>query len=88
MGHAPRERVARLPEKLLKIREHLGLSQNGIIKHLNLEDKLTREDISKFERGIREPSLRTILTFAKAIGVSTDLLIDDDADLPQNILRK
>jgi transcriptional regulator with XRE-family HTH domain len=88
MGHAPREKVLRLPEKLLQIREHLGLSQNGIIKRLNLEEKLTREDISKFERGIREPSLRTILIFARAINVSTDLLIDDEADLPQNISPK
>ena len=88
MGHAPREKALRLPEKLLQIREHLGLSQNGIIKHLNLEEKLTREDISKFERGVREPSLRTILIFARAINVSTDLLIDDEANLPQNILPK
>lgn len=86
MGHAPREKVLRLPEKLLQIREHLGLSQNGIIKHLGLEDKLTREDISKFERGIREPNLRTILLYARAVQTTTDILIDDELDLPQNVL--
>ncbi|MGC2236181.1 MAG: helix-turn-helix transcriptional regulator [Pyrinomonadaceae bacterium] len=82
MGHAPREKVLRLPEKLLQIRQHLQLSQNGIIRHLNLEDKLTREDISKFERAIREPSLPTLLRYARAIGTSTDVLIDDKIDLP------
>lgn len=82
MGHAPREKVLRLPEKLLRIRQHLQLSQNGIIKYLNLEDKLTREDISKFERGVREPSLPTLLCYARAANVSTDVLIDDETELP------
>lgn len=82
MGHAPRERVSRLPHKLLSIRQHLGLSQNQMIRHLNLEDKSSREDVSKFERGIREPSLPTLLKYARAVGISTDVLIDDEAELP------
>lgn len=81
MGHAPREKVIKLPEKLLQIRKHLQLSQNGIIKYLNLEEKLTREDISKFERGIREPSLPTLLRYARAVRISTDTLIDDEINL-------
>ena len=81
MGHA-REKIARLPEKLLCIREHLKLSQNELVRRLALEDKLTREDISKFERGIREPSLLTLLRYAQSVRVSTDILIDDDAELP------
>jgi transcriptional regulator with XRE-family HTH domain len=81
MGHAPREKAAQLPRKLLQIRNRLKLSQNELVRHLNLQDKLTREDISKFERGIREPSLPTLLNYARAVSISTDVLIDDDAEL-------
>ena len=82
MGHAPRERVYKLPQKLLLIREHLQLSQNELVRRLGLESKVTREDISKFERGVREPTLPTLLKYAQSVGVSTDVLIDDGAELP------
>jgi transcriptional regulator with XRE-family HTH domain len=88
MGHAPREKTEHLAKKLLDIRKILGLSQNEIIRHLNLTDKLTREDVSKFERGIREPSLRTLLKYARAINVSTDVLIDDELELSDFINTK
>ena len=81
MGHA-RERVLRLPEKLLQIRNHLELSQNELVKCLNMENKLAREDISKFERGVREPSLPILLSYARAVSISTDVLIDDELELP------
>lgn len=81
MGHA-REQTKRLAPKLKQIREALDLSQDGIIRLLGLEDNLTREDISKFERGIREPPLRVIVRYARALRISTDVLIDDDLDLP------
>lgn len=81
MGHS-REKALNLPQKLLQIREHLGLSQNELVRRLGLENKVTREDISKFERGVREPSLPTLLKYARACGVSTDVLIDDEVGLP------
>lgn len=81
MGHA-REQTKRLAIKLRQIREELNLSQDGMIRLLNLEDDLIREDISKFERGIREPPLRVIVKYARALRISTDVLIDDDLDLP------
>jgi transcriptional regulator with XRE-family HTH domain len=81
MGHAPREKVCNLPKKLLLIREHLQLSQNELVRRLGLEDKLTREDVSKFERGIREPSLPTLLKYARLVHISTDILIDDKAEI-------
>lgn len=87
MGHA-REQTKRLAEKLKQIRKNLNLSQGGMVKFLNLEDKLTREDISKFERGIREPSLPTILKYARSIGISTDILIDDEQNLPPMVFKK
>ena len=81
MGHA-REQTKRLASKLRQIRIELNLSQDGIIRLLGLEDDLTREDISKFERGIREPPLRVIVRYARTLRISTDVLIDDDLNLP------
>ena len=83
MGRYHRKKPARLSEKLLKIRKRLGLSQNGLIKYLNLEEELTQSRISGYELGTREPSLPTLLKYARAIGISTDVLIDDELDLPE-----
>lgn len=82
MGKGKRERPARLGEKLTEIRKKLALSQNGMLRHLRLDDKLTREELSAYERGVREPSLLTLLKYAQAAGVYVDTLIDDDVDLP------
>lgn len=82
MGRAAREKPARLGDKLVQVRSILELSQDGMIRRLGLEHRLTREDISKYERGIREPSLPTLLRYAYVFGISTDVLIDDALDLP------
>jgi transcriptional regulator with XRE-family HTH domain len=81
MGHA-REQTEKLAAKLKQIREELNLSQGGMIKFLGMDNTLSREDISKFERGVREPPLRVILKYARATGISTDVLLDDEQDLP------
>jgi hypothetical protein len=38
-----------------------------------------------FELGEREPSLIVLLRYARAAGVSTDVLIDDELDLPKRL---
>src|ERR1051325_10525040 len=85
MGRAARMRPARLAEKLLHIRNALGLSQNEMIKRLGLEDVLYRSNISGFEVGEREPPLPVLLKYARAAGVSVDALIDDEMDLPDKL---
>jgi transcriptional regulator with XRE-family HTH domain len=85
MGSASRDKPRRLPEKLAQIRERLGLSQNGLLRHLGLEGRLGRAKISEFERGEREPTLPVLLKYARAAGVSTDVLIDDELDLPKKL---
>ena len=88
MGQAQRERPARLAEKLLHVRTALGLSQNEMIRRMRLDEKLTRENISTFERGVREPSLPVLLQYARAAGVYVDTLIDDEVDLPERLPAK
>ena len=85
MGKAARRRPARLGEKLLQIREVLGLSQNEIIKHLGLTEVISRDNVSAYELGRREPSLLVLFEYARAAGVCVDILIDDKSDLPKKL---
>jgi transcriptional regulator with XRE-family HTH domain len=83
MSSAARERPVRLPEKLKAIREALGLSQGGIIIRIGYEgSQVTRSVVSKFELGKREPSLLVLYAYAQAANVSSDVLLDDELDLP------
>jgi transcriptional regulator with XRE-family HTH domain len=85
MGRYHRKRPARLAQKLLSIRTELGFSQNGMIRHLGLDDELTQSRISGYELGTREPSLLTLLKYAQAAGLCVDLLIDDKLELPKKL---
>ena len=87
MGHTP-EKPKRLAQKLLQIRQGLGLSQNGLIKHLGLTEQLSQGKISEFETGRREPSLLILLKYARAAGVVMDVLVDDELDLPERLPSK
>ena len=88
MGVKARQRPERLAEKLLQIRTALGLSQSELLRRLGLEDVISYKKISDYERGEREPSLIILLQYARAVGVSTDVLIDDELDLPDKLPAK
>jgi transcriptional regulator with XRE-family HTH domain len=92
MGRIPREQPSRLTEKLIYVRRAMNLSQDELVRRLGLEGRLSREEISKYERGLRTPSLLTLLQYARAAGLIVDDLIDDEIDLPRelptNKLRK
>lgn len=86
MGTA-RQRVDRLPEKLLQIRLALGLSQAEMLKRLDVEDMVVYNRISDYELGKREPPLKILLRYARVAGVSMEVLADDDLDLPKKFKR-
>lgn len=88
MGKQTRKRPRRLPEKLLEIRQKLGLSQNEMVRRMGLEDEIERDYISKYERGTLEPSLWVLLQYARAANVWADALIDNDLDLPEKLPSK
>ena len=88
MGKSARERPKRLAEKLLQIRISLGLSQNEMLAVLGLKEKVFRSAVSGYELGTREPTLPVILRYARLVGISTDLLIDDALDLPERLPTK
>jgi transcriptional regulator with XRE-family HTH domain len=80
MGNA-RRRPRRLAEKLLHIRNALGLSQSEIHRLLGIEDEAYTR-ISDYELGKAEPTLMVLLQYSRVAGVHTEALIDDDLDLP------
>ena len=83
MGSASRIRPIRLPEKLLKIRTDLKLSQIELAEELSFDDfHLRKSDISRYETGLREPSLIVLLKYAKLADVSMEALVDDAIRLP------
>jgi transcriptional regulator with XRE-family HTH domain len=88
MARGPREKPERLSEKLLTIRQMLGLSQTEMLRRLEAEDRMAYHRISEFESGKGEPSLPILLKYARLIGISTDVLIDDELDLPEKLPSK
>jgi transcriptional regulator with XRE-family HTH domain len=85
MGQAARAKPKRLGEKLLQIRKALGLSQNGIAVRMGLAEKLSGKKIAEFEIGRREPSLLVLLQYARAAGITIDMLADDEIDMPRSL---
>ncbi len=85
MGKARRPRPARLAEKLVTVRDSLGLSQNEMLNRLGLSNEFGRNYISAFELGTREPPLPVLLEYARAAGVWLDVLVDDKLDLPKKM---
>jgi transcriptional regulator with XRE-family HTH domain len=85
MGQGSRPKPIRLAEKLLEVRNELGLSQNELINRLGLVDELTQARISAYERAVREPPLLVLLRYAEIAGVYVDALINDELDLPRRL---
>lgn len=83
MARGARMKPERLAEKLIQIRTALGLSQNELIRKLDVD--LTQNRISEYETGKGEPPLPVLLRYARLVGISTDVLIDDELDLPVKI---
>lgn len=88
MGRKARPKLKHLAGKLLQIRNALGLSQTEILYRLGVEDLITYHQISRFETGTREPPYIVLLRYARVAGISTDVLIDDELNLPAKLPAK
>ena len=86
MARGVRLKPKRLTEKLIQVRLSLGLSQNELIRMLDVD--LTQNRISEYETGKGEPPLPVLLKYARVAGVCVDVLIDDDLDLPAKLPAK
>lgn len=86
MGRKARLRPERLPEKLRQIRIALGLSQTEMLNRLEFDIHYSR--ISEYEPGKNEPALPILLKYARMAGVSMDVLVDDELNLPAKLPAK
>jgi len=75
-------------EKLRQIRDALELSQNEMLKRLGSPEGILGTSISGYERGVREPPLLILLAYGRTVGVSVEMLIDDEMDLPAKLSSK
>ena len=85
MGTKPRYRPKHLGRKLLQIRNALGLSQSEMLWRLGAEKLFTTARISEYESGLREPTLRVLLAYARVARVHLETIIDDESVLPDKI---
>jgi transcriptional regulator with XRE-family HTH domain len=85
MGTNPRVGPKRLAEKLRYIRASLDLTQEELLRRLDIEGLATQSKISEFESGKRVPSLLIVLQYSRLAGVHMEDIIDDGIDLPDNI---
>lgn len=79
------KKAKRLGEKLLAIRDGLGLSQSEMLRRLDYEDVLPYNRISDYELGKRVPPLPVVLEYAKVAGVHLEDIVDDELDLPDRL---
>ncbi|HVG32105.1 MAG TPA: helix-turn-helix domain-containing protein [Pyrinomonadaceae bacterium] len=84
MGSA-RPKPERLADKLLQVRNALGLSQSEMLRRLDVENMIEYHTISKYELGKNEPPLIILLRYARVAGVYVEDLIDDELDLPEKL---
>ncbi|HST52021.1 MAG TPA: helix-turn-helix transcriptional regulator [Pyrinomonadaceae bacterium] len=85
MGRRARLKPERLSEKIVQIRNALGLSQSEMYKRLGLEDLIDYKRISEYELGNNEPPLFILLQYARVAGVHMEALVDDELDLPERL---
>lgn len=92
MGRRRQYRPVKLAEKLLHIRNRIngGLSQDDMVRRLDMPEEVNRNYISCFERGTRIPPLNVLLAYARLIsttgnGEFLEALIDDELSLPEKL---
>ncbi len=78
---APKPIPQRLGDKLRAIRESRGWTLDQMAEILGKRNSARRTRVYEWENGQRQPDLATLLAYARLIGVSTDMLIDDEQDL-------
>ena len=82
MGHA-KNKPKRLAEKLLQIREALGLSQKEMAERLSkqAEIKITYRNVSKYERDKSVPYIEIVFAYARLANVEMNQIVDDDLEI-------
>lgn len=61
-----------LGERIVQLRQEAALTQDELAKRLNV----TRQAVSKWERGQAEPDIDTLKALAESLGVAVSVLLD------------
>ena len=77
MARYRRKSPKKLGGKMREVRLRLEMTQEEVAKHLKTDSGA----ISRYERGLREPSLLEVLAFSRMSGVGIDVLLDDKISL-------
>jgi transcriptional regulator with XRE-family HTH domain len=77
MARYKRKSPKKLAGKLRDVRARLGITQQQVADALGTD----ASSISRYERGIREPSLLELLAFSRLSGVGMEALVDDKVSL-------
>jgi transcriptional regulator with XRE-family HTH domain len=86
MGQKKRTQPEKLKIKLKTIRVKMEVSQQKMVELLSYyapNEVIVPGYISDFEAGKREPSLIVLLAYSKLTGVSINVLVDDELELPK-----
>jgi transcriptional regulator with XRE-family HTH domain len=86
MGQRKKQRPKKLGIKLRSIRESLGITQDEMAKRLKIlgaDATIHSGYIGDFETtDKREPGLLTLLAYSRISGISVNVLIDDEIEMP------
>lgn len=77
MARYRRKAPKKLAGKLREIRLRLGVTKEQVADYLGTDSGA----ISRYERGLREPSLLELLAFSRMSGVGMEVLVDDKISL-------
>jgi transcriptional regulator with XRE-family HTH domain len=75
----------RLGSKLRHIREALGLTQEEMLKLLELPPVITQSTVSAYERNAKLPPYFVLARYGDVANVWIDVLVRDSLDLPARI---
>jgi transcriptional regulator with XRE-family HTH domain len=77
MARYRRKSPKRLGSKMREVRLRLDMTQEQVAAQIGTDSGA----ISRFERGLREPSLLELLAFSRMSGVGMEVLVDDKISL-------
>ena len=80
MARYRRKSPKKLAAKMRELRLHLGMTQEEVAKHLGTDSGA----VSRYERGLRDPSLLEVLAFSRITGVAMEVLVDDALKIRPN----
>ena len=75
----------RLGIKLRDIREALGVTQEEMLKRLDLPPVITQSTLSAYERNAKLPPYFVLMAYADVANVCIDVLVRDTLDLPTKV---